>query len=424
MSMNRFRYLATVAALTFAAAGLAAEFEVIPPEQAGLSSERLAYLDRSLASYVDEGYLAGQVTLVLRDGQVVYSSAKGWRDKEAGEAMTMDTIFRIASQTKAIVSAGIMILHERGALNITDPLSRYLPEWTEVQVALADGEGGYTLEPAKQPITLRQLLTHTSGIGYGYGPAQALWEQAGIQGWYFADREEPIAETVARMAALPIDARPGEQWVYGYSSDILGAVIEKASGTDLASFLRQEILVPLDMRDTHFYLPRDKAGRLAVVYQPGADGVEPIPEMVGMQAQGQYVVGDGPNVSFSGGAGLLSTARDYARFLQMFLNGGELDGQRILSPKAVELMTVDHLGDIPFQAGSGFGLGFSVVTNLGERGVMGSVGEFRWGGAYHTDYWVDPEERLVVVYMTQLRPTNGLDDYGRLRSGIYQAIVD
>lgn len=420
------RFVSLAVLLSAVAASLqSAEFAAVRPEDAGLSAERLERLDAAQSEYVVKEQLAGQVTLVLRDGRIVYSKADGWRDRAAGTEMTPDTIFRIASQSKAVVSTAIMILHERGQLNIGHLLSRYFPEWADMQVAVDDGAGGYTLEPARQAITLRMLLTHTAGVGYGYGLAQDRWEQAGQTGWYFADREEPIGVSVARMGALPLMAQPGEQWVYGYSTDILGAVVEKASGTDLATFLRTEIFEPLDMRDTHFYLPRGKADRLAVVYRPReGGGIEAIPETNGMQSQGLYVEGSGPNLSYSGGAGLLSTARDYARFLQMFLAGGELDGRRLLSPKTVELMTVDHLGDIVFRPGQGFGLGFSVVEDLGARGVLGSVGEYGWGGAYHSTYWVDPVERLVVVYMTQLIPAAGLDDHDILRSGIYQAIVD
>ncbi|MCB1669739.1 MAG: serine hydrolase domain-containing protein [Gammaproteobacteria bacterium] len=418
-------FSAAVLALLFSGWVQAEELRQVDPDRVGMSADRLARLDGILESYIKEDRIAGQVVMVLRHGGIVFADANGWRDKAAGAPMTQDTIFRIASQTKAIVSTGIMILNERGLLDIADPLSRYFPEWEDLQVAVADGEGGYTLEPARQPITLRHLLTHTSGVSYGSGPAQELWEQAGFQGWYFANKNESIGESIARMGSLPIDAQPGESWIYGYNTDILGAVIEKASGKDLWTFLRTEILEPLDMHDTHFYLPREKANRLAVVYRPGPNGkVEAIPERDGMESQGLYVQGSGPNRSYSGGAGFLSTARDYSRFLQMMLNGGELGGVRILSPKTVELMTTSHLGDIPFRPGQGFGLGFSIVEDLGTRGTVGSEGEFGWGGAYHSSYWVDPEEDLVVVYLTQIIPATGLDDYARLRNGIYQAIVD
>ncbi len=408
----------------FTSSSFAAELSRVRPERVGMSSARLERLDTVLNSYVEDGLVAGQVALVLRNGRITYSAANGMRNKEAGIEMTEDTIFRIASQTKAIVSTGIMILHERGELDISHPLSRYIPEWENMQVAIDQEDGGYTLEPARRPITIRQLLTHTAGMSYGGGPAQKAWEEAGFQGWYFANKGEPILASIKRMGSLPLDEHPGERWIYGYNTDILGAVIEVASGTDLNSFLQEEIFEPLGMQDTHFYLPQEKADRLAVVYQPGQNGVEAIPVKDGMRSQGLYVEGSGPNISYSGGAGLLSTAHDYARFLQMTLNGGELDGNRILSRKTIELMTTDHLSGKPFREGQGFGLGFFVVTDLGARGSLGSEGEYGWGGAYHSTYWVDPEEELVVVYMTQLIPATGIDDYSKLRSGIYQAIID
>ena len=438
--MNKFstRLIAPLFLLLFCTASIAADFDRARPEQLGMSSDRLERLDAVLKSYVDNEQLAGQVVMVLRKGKIAYSSANGMQDIAAGIPMSSDTMFRIASQTKAIVSTGIMILHERGALDISHPLHLYIPEWENMQVAVSNDpadnhsvssignisiNGGYSLEPSRRPITLRNLLTHTGGMSYGSGPAADKWEEAGFQGWYFADRDEPIIATIARMASLPLDEHPGERWIYGYNTDILGAVIEKASGMDLSSFLKKEIFEPLGMDDTHFYLPEEKRGRLATVYRPKVGGgIEARPETNGMQSQGMY--DDGPRVSFSGGAGLLSTANDYAKFLQMTLNSGEFNGERIVSRKTIELMTTDHLGDIPFRDGTGFGLGFSVVTDLGARGSLGSIGEYGWGGAYHSTYWVDPQEELVVVYLTQIIPATGLDDYAKLRSGVYQAIVD
>ncbi len=420
-----FHLFLTITLSAVTQASLAADFSRVRPERAGMSSERLERLDAVLKSYVDNGQVAGQVAMVLRNGRVVYSTANGWQNKEADIPMSEDSIFRIASQTKALVSTGIMILHERGQLDISHPLSRYIPEWGNMQVAVSENNGSYRLEEARRPITIRHLLTHTGGVSYGSGPAREQWEEAGFQGWYFANKNEPILNSIKRMAALPLDQHPGEEYIYGYNTDILGAVIEVASGKDLNTFLREELFEPLEMNDTHFYLPQEKAERLAVVYEatPGG-GVQAISATDGMQSQGLYLEGSGPNRSFSGGAGLLSTANDYARFLQMTLNGGELDGERVLSRKTIELMTTDHLGDIPFRDGQGFGLGFFVVTDLGERGVLGSEGEYGWGGAYHTTYWVDPEEELVVVYLTQLIPAQSVDDYSKLRSGIYQAIID
>ena len=408
-------------ALSFAIP-LAAAQDLATPDSVGMSTSRLALLDSNLQRYVDEAKLAGQVYVLMRHGEVVAHEANGMQDIEDGIPMSTDTLFRIASQTKAITSLGIMMLQERGLLDINAPLSRYLPEWKEMQVAVANSSGGYTLEPARREITLRHLLTHTGGMSYGNGVAASAWAQASIQGWYFADREEPVRDTIARMASLPLDAHPGEQWIYGYNTDILGAVIEQVSGQDLASFFATEIFAPLGMNDTHFYLPANKRGRLATVYRPADGGVEAIPETNGMQSQGLY--DEGPRQSFSGGAGLLSTASDYAKFLQMTLNGGELNGTRLVSRKTIELMTTDHLGDIAFQPGQGFGLGFSIATDLGLRGTLGSEGEYAWGGAYHSVYWVDPVEDLLVVYLTQIIPATNLDDHTTLRNGVYQAIVD
>ena len=424
MLRSNFRLIAIfIISVLLSSTIAAADLSRSRPEELGISSERLGRLDTVLNSYVEENLIAGQVLLVLRKGRIAHSLANGMRDIEATDPMKEDTIFRIASQTKALVSTGIMILHERGQLDISHPLSRYIPEWENVQVAVPNENGSYNLEPVERPITLRHLLTHTAGMSYGTGPASREWEEADFQGWYFANKTETIGESIARMASLPLDAHPGTAWIYGYNTDILGAVIEKASGMDLNNFLQQEIFEPLEMSDSHFYLPENKRDRLAVVYQPKpGGGIQAIPATDGMRSQGLYI--DGPRISYSGGAGLLSTANDYARFLQMTLNGGELDGKRILSRKTIELMTTNHLGDLPFRSGQGFGLGFSIVTDLGERGTLGSVGEYGWGGAYHSTYWVDPQEELVVVYLTQIIPATGLDDYAKLRSGVYQAIID
>ena len=406
-----------VLAITAQAAGL----DAAHPEDVGMSSERLERLSDEMQEYVANDRLAGSVVLVARHGKVVYREAFGERDVEANAKMREDAIFRIASQTKAIVSTAALVLQEEGELLISDPVGKYLPEFLETTVAVPRDDGGYDVVPAERPITIRDLLTHTSGFGYGTGVAGDRWGEAGIQNWYFADRDEPIAETVARMAELPAEAQPGEAWVYGYSIDILGALIERVSGQPLDEFVSERILQPLAMTDTHFYLPKAKRDRLAAVYSATPDGIARAPD-AGSAGQGAYV--DGPRESFSGGAGLLSTATDYARFLQMLLNGGELDGQRVLSPRTVQLMTVDHLGDVTFNEGEGFGLGFFVVEDLGARGVPGSVGEYGWGGAYHSTYWVDPAEELVVVYMTQLIPAGEIDDQEKLRALVYQAIVE
>ena len=401
--------------------GSAAALDTTAPEDAGLSAERLERLTDELRQYVDDGRVAGNVTLVARHGRIVYLEAFGERDRESDADMQVDAIFRIASQTKAIVSTAVMILQEEGELLIGDPVGKYLPEFTETTVAVPRAGGGYDVVRAERHVTIRDLLTHTSGYGYGEGVAADLWNEAGIQGWYFADRDEPIAATIAKLAELPADANPGERWIYGYNTDILGVIVERVSGHPLDRFLAERILEPLGMVDTHFYLPPAKRDRLATVYSAAEGGLVRA-EGTGSIGQGAYV--EGPRKSFSGGAGLMSTATDYARFLQMLLNGGELDGQRILSRKTVELMTTNHIGDTEFRPGQGFGLGFYVVDDVGANGVPGSVGEFGWGGAYHSTYWVDPAEDLVVVYLSQLIPAGDIDDHAKLRALVYQAIVD
>ena len=400
----------------------AQEFERAQPGELGFSDTRLERLAAALEGYVEEEQVAGSVTLVLRHGKLAYFDAAGYRDAASRAPMREDTIFRIASQTKAIVSAVAMILQEEGKLLISDPVGKYIPSFEETTVAVAKDEGeAYEIVPAKRPVTIRDLLTHTSGFDYGDGLAKDKWQAAGIEGYYFADRDEPIGETVARMGALPAVAQPGEEWVYGYSTDILGAVLEIASGMPLDELLADRLFVPLKMQDTHFYLPETKRERLATVYEL-KDGKIARTQEDGWNGQGAYV--DGPRRSFSGGAGLLSTATDYARFLQMILDEGELDGVRVLSPKSVALMGANHLVDAELGPGEGFGLGFSVLEDLGKRGTLGSVGELGWGGAYHTHYWIDPAEELVVVYMTQLLPAGDLDDQDKLRVLIYQALVD
>ena len=412
------------------------------PENNGMSSERLGTINTVFTDYVTNGKLPGVVVLAARNGRVVYHQAIGMRDMENKTPMSTETIFRIASQTKAIVSVGIMMLQEEGKLLLSDPLSKYIPEFKETTVAIKEEDGGYTIQNAKREIKIRDLLTHTAGIDYGYGVAAEKWKNAEMQGWYFAHRTEPVLETVKKMANLPMEAHPGERYVYGYNTDILGALIEVVSGQPLDEFLKTKILNPLGMVDTHFYLPKSKASRLSVVYSQCNDSLlrapkDGAPEFMwkdnetcvgNYQTQGQYL--DGPRTSLSGGAGLLSTSMDYAIFLQMMLNNGTYNGTRILSRKSVELMTANHLdGDhykdvkFPWDWGVGFGLGFSVTTDAGDRGVLGSLGEYGWGGAYHSSYWVDPAENLVVVYFTQVNPIT-LDDHQKLRSLIYQAIVD
>ena len=383
-----------------------------------LPAERVERIDRALQRYVDENRIGGAVALVLRDGQPVYERAVGWSDKEAGRRMTTDTIFRIASQTKAITSTAILSLVEEGKLTLTDSVSRVLPQFAKTTVA-----SGGSIVPAKRAITIRDLLTHTAGISYGTEPAIAsqyeakgLGPAAGL-GWYTADKDEPVCATMERLATLPFVAQPGEQWVYGYNTDILGCVVERASGMSLDAFFKTRITDPLRMTDTQFFLSAAQRNRLAAVYASGDDAlIRRAPD--GPRGQGNYV--DGPRRSFSGGAGLLSTARDYGRFLEMIRRGGELDGVRILAPRTVRLMTTNQVGTLHSATGLGFGLGFETTDRYGANG-MDSEGAFGWGGAYGSVYRVDPEAKLVMVLMIQLLP-NTTDIRTVFPTLVYQAL--
>jgi CubicO group peptidase (beta-lactamase class C family) len=423
--MTRRRLLLAFAILLLVAPALRAETPpAATPESVGLSAERLQRLRAVMQQYVDEGRVAGLVTYVARNGRVAHHEAFGKADVEAGVPMKKDTIFRIASQTKAFTSVAVMMLVEEGKVGLADPVSRYIPAFAKTIVALPPPAGAVagspvSVVPAKRAITIRDLLTHTAGISYGNGPAAELWKKAGIEGWYFADRSEPVSAVVERMAALPMDAQPGEKYVYGYNTDILGVVVEKVSGMTLAEFFQKRITGPLGLVDTQFYLPPAQKDRLAAVYAAKDGKIERATDP--KTGQGHYV--EGPRVAYAGGAGLLSTARDYGRFLQMLLNGGEIDGVRLLSPKTVELMTVNHVGSLYNDGNFGFGLGFEIVEDLGRAGRYGSVGEFRWGGAYHTYYWADPREKLVGVVMTQLLPAGDSDLHAKFRALVYQAIV-
>jgi CubicO group peptidase (beta-lactamase class C family) len=400
-------------------------FPTASPETLGLSPKGLARITEMLQGFVDRKRAAGTVTLILRDGKVAYTSALGQADVEKGVPMRSDTIFRIASQSKAITTVAAMMLVDEGKLLLSDPVWRHIPAYrnTTVMVAppanAAPGSAVSTVA-ARRPITVRDLMTHSSGVSYGGNAAtRPLYLAAGFDDWYFADKAEPIGVWIEKLATLPFDAQPGEAYVYGYNTDILGHVVEKASGMPLDQFFRTRIFEPLKMTDTCFFLPPEKRDRFAANYSTGPDGTFVRAEDRG-RYQGAYV--EGPRASFSGGAGLLSTASDYARLLQMLLNGGELDGARILSPKSVELMTSNHLGSMYANGNFGFGLGFEVTEHVGRSGRPGSVGEFGWGGAYGTKYWVDPQEKLVVVFMTQLMPSQGIDMQERIRALLYGAI--
>lgn len=407
-----------------APSGAVAKPRPTPVRDRAFSTERLARIDAVLQKYVDDNKLAGAVALVLRDGQPVYEAAVGWSDKEANRKMTMDTIFRIASQTKAITSTAVLALMEEGKVGLDQPVSQFIPTFAKTTVAVRDEAGHVTFQPAKRPITIRHLLTHTAGISYGTNPEVAsLYEAKGFGpaagfGWYTADKDEPICASMERLGTLPFVAQPGEAWVYGYNTDILGCVVEKASGMPLDAFIRTRITEPLGMKDTRFFLPAELRSRLAAVYSSGDDG-RIVRAQDGSRGQGAYV--DGPRKSFAGGAGLLSTARDYSRFLEMIRNDGALGGVRILSPRTVKLMRTNQVGTLHSSDGLGFGLGFETTDRYGANG-MDSAGAFGWAGAYGTIYRIDPEAKLSILLMIQLLP-NTTDIRTKFPAMVYQALI-
>lgn len=385
--------------------------------------ERLARLDSLLQGYVDRGELAGAVALVLKDGAPVYERAVGWADREAGSPLTVDHLFRIASQTKAITSVVVLSLMEEGRLNLNDPVSRFIPEFANTTVAELVGEQ-VSIVPARRLITIRDLLTHTAGISYGTQPhlaeryqALGLGPAAGM-GWYTADKDEPVCDTMARLAGLPFLAHPGEAWVYGYNTDVLGCIAERAAGgVSLDELIRTRVTEPLDMRDTRFFVPPEERNRLVTVYASDAGG-KAVRAAEGARGQGHYV--DGPRRNFAGGAGLTSTIRDYARFVEMIRNGGELDGTRILAPRTVALMTSNQVGTLHSANGLGFGLGFETTDRYGANGLDG-VGSYGWGGAYSSLYRVDPSAGISLLLMVNQLP-NSSDIRSAFPTGVYQAL--
>lgn len=413
-----------LAAVLLLSTPLAAQRSSSPPLVQGFHPDRLRRIDGFMQQYVDSNRIAGAVGLVLRNGQVVYERAVGFADRESGKRMAPDALFRIASQTKALTTVAIMILVEEGRVALGNPVSRFIPAYDTTWVA-TQTDTGRAIVRASRRITIRDLLTHTAGISYGTDPivrdayaAKGLGTAAGF-GYYLADKDEPVCASMERLATLPFVRQPGEAWVYGYATDILGCVVERASGMPLDRFFETRITGPLGMRDTWFFVPEAKRDRLVTVYASGASNVAArAPE--GARGQGHY--DRGPMKNFAGGAGLVSTARDYARFLQMLLNGGELEGVRILSPKSVDVMTTNQSGSLYTQPGQTFGLGFSIVTHPGADNSLSSAGTWGWGGAYGSQYRVDPKERLVIVFMMNQTP-NSADIASKFPTMVYQALV-
>jgi len=400
------------------------------PRSVGLSQERLDRVTALMKQQVDEQNVAGAVALVARHGKVAWIQAVGKQDIEAGVPMKVDAIFRIASMSKPITSVAVLILYEEGRFQLSDPVSRYIPEFKEPKVLASgprqDRDPNSGLTPAKREITIKDLLTHTSGLTYHWdNRIAAIYRDAGIPHGLL---QEPntLSEDIKKLARLPLVHNPGEAWTYGLSTDTLGYLVEVVSGMPLDAFLQQRIFKPLGMKDTCFFLPQEKAARLATVYvpQPGG-GLKPLhDERVaegGFAYCADYPV-NGPRRYFSGGGGLCSTISDYARFAQMLLNKGQLDGIRILSRKTVELMTTDHVGAM--NPKFGFGLGVSVTRSLAQAGELGSVGAYGWGGFWYTTFFVDPAEQMVGICMAQIHPDGQATLNKRFSTLAYQAIVD
>ncbi len=385
----------------------------------GFDPVRLQRLDAVIQDNVDRKQIAGGVMFIARDGKTAHLRAYGLQDIEAATPMKTDAIFRIASMSKAVTSVAVMMLYEEGKFMLHDPIEKYIPAFKGSVVALPapkDAAPGtkFVTEKAKRPIQIRDLLTHTAGLTYGTGPAAELYKEAKLSDWYFADKDETLATVIDRLAKLPLHGQPGEVYQYGYSTDVLGRLVEVASGLPLDRFFAERIFGPLKMVDSCFFLPPEKEGRLAKVY--GMDKGK-----LGPGDQGHYV--RGPRKCFSGGAGVLSTAGDYARLLQMLLNNGELDGVRLLGRKSVELMHANHTGDKYRRDTNAFGLGFWVNQDLGYFGELGSEGAYGWGSAYFPQYLVDPKERIVALFMTQHRPSGGNDLNQKFKVLMYQALV-
>ena len=418
--------LAVTAGLLSAPADLP-EMDGVPtaePETVGMSSERLERLDRVMQGYIDRNEVAGVVTLVARRGKVVHFSALGARDAESGAPMTHDAIFRIASMTKPIVSTALMMMYEEGRFQLRDPISKWLPEFADMQVALPpptqERTGRFKTVPAAGPITVQQILTHTAGLANSYrGIMQPEYQEMAAQ----TKPGDTVGDMLKRLAELPLNFHPGEAWEYGRATDVVGRLVEVMSGQTLDVFLKERIFEPLDMTDTHFYVPVSKLDRFTALYHPDGDGKIALTEAPTAESRFFAEL----HVYFSGAGGLASTARDYFRFHQMMLNGGELEGTRILSRKTVELMTTNHTGDKGIWLagpGYGFGLGYAIVTDLGPSGSPRSEGSYYWGGAFGTIFWVDPEEELIGILMEQIRPYTHLNIRPDLATMTYQAVID
>ena len=406
-------------------------------ERLGFSSERLARIRPALEKHVGDDKLAGVVTMLVRRGELAHSECVGLMDRERNKPMQPDAIFRLFSMTKPITCVGLMRLYEQGHFQLSDPVSKFIPAFGDLKVFADRGSSGLELSDLEQDVTIRHLLTHTSGLTYHfweYGPVEEMYREAGVSS------TKSLREFVADLAKLPLAFQPGTAYRYGLSHDVAAHLIEVMADQPVDVYLQENVFEPLGMVDTGFFVPQDKLDRLTAMYGT-ADLWEP--DMTGTRwLEGAEESGliwsaadspeAAPHNAFRGGHGLVSTAADYLRFCQMILNRGELDGERILGRKTVELMTTNHLAaellpmeeDGVYRPGFGYGLGFGVLMDLGQAGTLGSVGEFAWSGAATTSFWIDPEEELIGILLTQFQPMGYHLVAEVFRVAAYQAIVD
>ncbi len=399
---------------------------IAKPNSVGISNERLERISSMISGAVEENVIPGAVAIVCRNGKIVYQKAFGYSDVENKRAFKVDDIFRIASQSKAITTTAAMMLWEEGKFNLDDPVSKYIPEFKNP--VLLDRfymkDSSYTTKPAGKEITIRHLMTHTSGLGYGVIDGderfKAIYKKAGITD-LFSTEPITIAESVKKLARLPLHHVPGEKYTYSEGLDVLGYLIEIWSGQSFDQYLSEHIFKPLGMKDTYFYLPETKSARLVEVQTKDAQGnwVHFTDDFYDVNYPKT-----GAKMFFSGGAGLSSTVFDYATFLQMFLNKGELNGQRLLSRKTVEFMLMNQVGDLHAKD-AGFGLGFAILNEKGAAdGGKGSEGTFRWGGYFNTQYFADPVENVIGIIMKQTQRTGGDYTGDRFKQLVFQSIDD
>jgi len=396
------------------------------PAEVGMSDQRLERIDAMLIEAIEKGQIPGAVALIARDGQVIYYKAFGMADSQSGRELMRTDIFRIASQTKAITSTAVMMLWEEAKFRLDDPISDYLPVFEKAQIldTFNENDTTWTTVPAENQITIRDLLTHTSGIGYGVIDGderiKMIYEKAGVTD-LFTTENITIAESVSTLAKLPLHHEPGEKYTYSDGLDVLGYFIEVVSGMPLDEFLRTRIFDPLDMNDTWFYLPESKQNRLVTVQQKNDAGEwKPYP----VTFYDPEYPRAGAISFFSGGAGLSSTAIDYARFLQMYLNNGEYNGTRLLSRTTVNFMMKNQIGEL-WGPNSHYGLAFGVLTDAGEaQGGRGSEGTFGWSGYFNTQYFADPEEQIIGILMKQTQGSTGDQTGWKFRQLVFQAIDD